>query len=166
MKIKIQKKLGFSIVEIMAVILVVSVGMISMMGLINQSIRVQRLNKHTLIAYQLAQEGIELVRVIRDDNWFSENPDDFTVALNEGSYCIDIDNINLNNPQNSPCSLYFDNNDFYVHSSSENSSPYSRLVTISEHEEDHAMKVEVEISWKDAGRDLQYNVETKLYDWY
>ncbi len=168
-----KKKLGFSIIEIMAVVFIITIGMVGMMNLIGQSIRVQRLNEHTLIAYQLAQEGIELVRVIRDNNWLNEESEDFLDALNPGSYCIDYINVELGDDIEYPCRLYLNNNDFYVHDSSDNTeTSYSRLITIGEYlkegseEEGYAVEVEVKITWEDVGGTLEYIAETRLYDWY
>jgi type II secretory pathway pseudopilin PulG len=170
MKIKIKKKSAFSIIEIMAVVFIVTIGMIGMMNLIGQSIRVQRLNEHTLIAYQLAQEGIELVRVIRDDNWLTEE-NDFINAVNPGTYCLDFLNINLEGPNSSPCLLYLNVNNFYVHQSSGNTeTPYSRLITIEEYEGETennvAVNVTVKITWEDVSGTFEYEAETRLYDWY
>ncbi|HPY99681.1 MAG TPA: hypothetical protein PK009_02590, partial [bacterium] len=53
---------AFSIIEIMAVLLIVSLAMIGVANLAVQSIQAQTINRGSIIAYQLAQEGIEIVR--------------------------------------------------------------------------------------------------------
>ncbi len=163
-------KSAFSIVEIMAVIFIIAMGMVGMMNLIGQSIRVQRLNEHTLIAYQLAQEGIELVRVIRDDSWLDIEEDLFLDILEPGSYCLDFTDIFLNTSDN-PCRLYLNANNFYVHSSVAGAeTPYSRLITITEYtgesEPGVAVNVTVKITWEDVGGTLEYEAETRLYNWF
>lgn len=165
-----KKKKAFSIIEIMAVVFIITIGMVGMMNLIGQSIRVQRLNEHTLIAYQLAQEGIELVRLIRDNNWLAEESDDFISVMAPGNYCLDYFDVNLNSSAN-PCILYLNNNNFYVHESSNNiETPYSRLITIEEYdgevEDGVAVNVLVKISWDDVSGTFEYEAETRLYDWY
>ena len=161
------KKKAFSIIEIMAVVFIIAIGMIGMMNLIGQSIRVQRLNEHTLIAYQLAQEGIEIVRVVRDNNWLAEDSEDFINVMSPGSYCLDYLDINLN-PLSGACNLYLNSDNFYVRSGENNiETPYSRLITIENHEgQDHAVNVLVKISWDDVSGTFEYEAETKLYDWY
>ena len=171
-----KKKSAFSIIEIMAVLFIVTIGMVGMMNLISQSIRVQRLNKHTLVAYQLAQEGIELVRVIRDDNWLAEESSkvEFINAMNPGSYCIDYSNVELGENINDACRLYLNSNDFYVHDEGTDNieTPYSRLITIEKYEEEgseeenYAVAVTVKITWEDVSGILEYEAETRLYDWY
>ncbi len=168
MRLNLRKKSSaFSIIEIMAVVFIVAIGMIGMMNLIGQSIRVQRLNEHTLIAYQLAQEGIELVRVIRDNNWLSASPTSFSATLIPGSYCIDYSNVVLGENTASACDLYLNNNNFYIHQSADNiQTPYSRLIRIEEHEANYAVNVIVKIIWEDVSGDFEYEVETRLYDWH
>jgi type II secretory pathway pseudopilin PulG len=163
-----KKTKGFSIVEIMAVIFIVTVGMVGMLTLIYQSIKVQRLNKHTLIAYQLAQEGVELLRVIRDDNWFSGLNDPFDAILPTGSYCLAYDDINLSISAEA-CPLYIDNLGFYNHNPSGAPTPYSRLITLSPiaDYEEVGVLVEIDIFWSEVGGSLfNYKVETNLYNWY
>ena len=172
MKIKlIQKKSAFSIIEIMAVVFIITIGMVGMMNLIGQSIRVQRLNEHTLIAYQLAQEGIELVRLIRDDNWLAIGGGvEFINVMVPGNYCLDYSNINLNSSTTgAPCRLYLNPSNFYVHDEGTDNieTPYSRLITIEKYEEeDYAVNVKVKITWEDVSGTLEYEAETRLYDWY
>lgn len=169
MKFNIKKNIpAFSIIEIMAVVFIIAIGMVGMMNLIGQSIRVQRLNEHTLIAYQLAQEGIELVRVIRDDNWLAEDSDVFLNVMEPGDYCLDYLDTVLN-PFLGSCNLYLDsNNNFYVREDSNNTqTPYSRLISIEQYDDkEYAVNVKVKISWDDVSGTFEYEAETRLYDWY
>lgn len=159
--------IGFSIVEIMAVVFIVTIGMVGMLTLIYQSIKVQRLNRHTLIAYQLAQEGVELVRKIRDDNWLGVN-NPFSDVLSAGSYCLAYDDIVLRSTSQA-CPLYINDFGFYSNNNLGKLTPYSRLITLTEIEnyEEVGVLIEVDVFWTDLGGSLfNYRVETKLYDWY
>jgi len=49
---------AFSIIEIMAVLLIVSLGIIGVSHLAVQSMQAQTINRGSIIGYQLAQEGI------------------------------------------------------------------------------------------------------------
>ncbi len=162
-----KKYLGFSIIEIMAVVFIVTIGMVGMMTLIYQSIKIQRFNRHTLIAYQLAQEGIELVRVVRDSNWIPAPEEDFDDLLPYGSYCLDYENVLLTAVAE-PCPLYI-NNDFYSHNSIGELSLYKRQIIISpiaDINNNQGVRVVSEISWEDAGgSEFSYQAETKLYNW-
>ncbi len=61
--------------------------MIGVLSLIEQNIKSQSLNKNTLIAYQLAQEGVELIRQVRDTNWRTERNWNENLAV--GNYYMD-----------------------------------------------------------------------------
>lgn len=64
----IETKKGFSIMEVMLSIFLLSVGMIAIITLMANSIKNNANNRNSIIATQLAQEGIELVRNKRDLN--------------------------------------------------------------------------------------------------
>lgn len=78
--------LGFSLVEIMVVTSVITVGFVAVLSLIRKAIMVYYNNQNYLAAATISQQGLELVRYIRDDNWIvgvpaftnisSENPQD------------------------------------------------------------------------------------------
>ncbi|MCX6795111.1 MAG: prepilin-type N-terminal cleavage/methylation domain-containing protein, partial [Candidatus Falkowbacteria bacterium] len=67
-----QQNSGFSLIEIMVIISIVLVGMIGVLSLLVQNIQAQSINKNRFIAYQLAQEGIEVTRALRDN--YAVNP--------------------------------------------------------------------------------------------
>ncbi|MCX6798231.1 MAG: prepilin-type N-terminal cleavage/methylation domain-containing protein, partial [Candidatus Falkowbacteria bacterium] len=78
---------GFSLLEIMAILFIIAVGMVGMLSLIVQNIQTERVNRGNLIACQLAQEGIELIRQVRDNNW--RNDDRWLTYLDDGDYLMD-----------------------------------------------------------------------------
>ena len=82
-----QAKAGFSLVEIMTVLFVVALGLVGVLSLMVQNIQSQNVNKGALIAYQLSQEGIELVRRTRDSNWQAGRA--WNVNLAPGHYIVD-----------------------------------------------------------------------------
>jgi prepilin-type N-terminal cleavage/methylation domain-containing protein len=72
----IKNKKAFTLLEIIIVIYIISLGLVGVMSLFLQTIKVQNINKNKLIASQLAQEGIETIRNIRDENWILGSPYD------------------------------------------------------------------------------------------
>jgi prepilin-type N-terminal cleavage/methylation domain-containing protein len=68
-----RKNKGFTLLELMIAITVLSVGIVGVFGLIQNTLRSAEDLKSRLIASYLAQEGIELVRNIRDNNWAQGN---------------------------------------------------------------------------------------------
>lgn len=67
---KINKK-GQGILEVMTAIYVFIIALVSIMNLVVFNIQINDLNADFLVASNLAREGIEAVRSIRDSNWES-----------------------------------------------------------------------------------------------
>jgi len=63
---------GFTILEVMVAIFVITVGVISVFNVVQNVTMFSRVNSSRLTATYLAQEGIELVRNQRDTNWLLE----------------------------------------------------------------------------------------------
>ncbi len=64
-----QNQKGVTLLELMITIFVLSVGIVGIFGLIQNTLQSASLVKSRLTAAYFAQEGIELVRNIRDTNW-------------------------------------------------------------------------------------------------
>ncbi len=161
---------AFSIVEIMAVILIVSLGLVGTVNLAVQNIQAQTVNNNNLIAYQLAQEGLELAREIRDTNWIQGNG--WMDSLYSGRYCVDYRNLT---PESitavNDCPLYLDANNRYYsaimigESSDSSLSKFSRMLEIETATSSASVKAIV--SWSGRNNSVQsYTAETQLYDWY
>ena len=63
---------GFTFIEVMVVVLVISIGIIGAMDLMTRTFIFARFVSSKLVAAYLAQEGIEIVRSIRDTNWIKQ----------------------------------------------------------------------------------------------
>jgi len=160
-------KPGFSLVEIITVLFIVSLGLVGILGLIVQNIQSQNYNKSNLIAYQLAQEGIELIRKVRDSNWREGLA--YNDKLAPGEYYMDYEDASPDSYISSlPGQLALRQNaaNFYVHdTAAATSTPFSRLITI-QTIDDHSSRINSRISWAEHNRDYTYDLETILYDWY
>lgn len=80
---------AFSLVEIMVVVSMITVGFVGIIGLVQKAIMLYYNNKNVLIANNLAQEGLELVRFVRDDNWMT--PATFPIANNYFARSVSVD---------------------------------------------------------------------------
>ncbi len=60
---------GFSLIETLISVFLITVGLLATVALISKSMMESMDSRNQLIAGELAQEGIELVRNIRDNNW-------------------------------------------------------------------------------------------------
>lgn len=61
---------GFSLLEVIFSIAIITVGIISILTLFNYNLKAEINNKNKLIAIYLAQESIEIARQQRDNVWF------------------------------------------------------------------------------------------------
>ncbi len=164
MKDNFSKK-GFTLVEVIVILFIMSLGLIGILGLIVQNIQSQSYNKSNLIAYQLAQEGIELIRKVRDSNWRESLPYDDKLAA--GQYFMDYEDAapQAYNPV-MPEQLVLNKNaaNFYTHDLAATTTPFSRLITI-QAIDDHSFRVNSSIFWGEHGRNYVYDLETVLYNW-
>lgn len=160
---------GFTILEMIVVIFIISLAMIGVMSLVGQNIQAQYINKNDLIASQLAQEGLEIVRSVRDSNWKNNYPWD--TNLDNGSYvwdyrgAIDMSNRLITDPQ---AKLYLrtgaPDNGFYWSGGSGIATNFSRIVTIN-NKTSTSTVVSCLVQWKEKGKTHNYKAETALYDW-
>lgn len=124
---KISKKQGFSLVEVLFSLMVLSVGVASIAVLMTSNIKNSINAKNKIVASELAQEGIELMRNLKD------NKSPIMEDLVAGTYSnrrIDkdssvADDINGNDKQ-----LYL-NNSFYTHNASGIPTKFHRSISFS-----------------------------------
>ncbi len=134
---------GFTLIELVITIAVFTIGIIAAFGLSLSNVNNARENSDRVVASNLAREGIELVRNIRDSNWLKVDANevcsgdpcvwDSGILKNEFArvdynvlssgealaICNGSGNITtcLNSCHNGGCRLYIDNiNGFYTHS--------------------------------------------------
>ncbi len=60
---------GFSLVEVLLAIFILSFGLMAAISLVTSSVRQNYGNRDVIVAAGLAQEGVELVRNVRDNNF-------------------------------------------------------------------------------------------------
>ncbi len=125
MKIRIKSRQykGFSFIESILSVFILSVGIIAVLELMTSSINVSLEAKNYHMAVSLAQEGVELVRNVRDNNWTGFS------SLSHGNNCrIDM-NTNISCSDTS-FRLYLDNQGFYTHTSSSKPTRFYRKVIL------------------------------------
>ena len=83
------KKNGFTLLEMMVVIFVVTVGLIAVFSVIQRTVMLTTISVDRLIrAAYLAQEGLELVRNKRDSNWLELGSGDWAMGLPSGTESV------------------------------------------------------------------------------
>lgn len=66
-----KKQSGFSLVEVLVVAGIIALAFMGVLGLIRRSITLSYANQNYLSGNLLAQEGLELARYVRDQNWLT-----------------------------------------------------------------------------------------------
>lgn len=154
---------GFTLMEVIIAIGVVTTALAVSIALISFSISGIRIGKSKIIAAGLTQEGIEIVRNIRDSNWLSykRSPGNWRDDLGVGDYRVQYDKLTLLSFSNTP--LKIDTSGVYQYDNGSNT-PFYRKITI-EHIGNNQIKVLAEITWKEKGRSYSIKAEDRLYNW-
>ena len=172
---------GFTLLEVMMAVFVVTVGIIGIFTVI-QNLSIQSsYSSNRLIAIYLAQEGMEIIRNVRDTNWLEQqsNPENpweegltgCSVGCEVDYLCTTVEDPSITNPNGHLClALYsgsllkIDVNGFYNYSSGTDTK-FKRKITITEESTDN-LKVEVLVNWQERGKNYEFKIMEKLYKWH
>ncbi len=116
--------------------------------------------KNNLVAANLAQEGIEVVRSLRDTNWF--NGASFNNGLSDGVYRIEwSSNSLISLGSNPPLKL---DNGLYNYSTGADTI-FKRTITLTRVNPSE-LKVVSDVTWLERGnRARDVNIESHLFNW-
>lgn len=166
-KLKFSK--GFTFLETIVAIFVVSVALVGGLGALTTILKSSHFSYNKLIASYLAQEGIEMVRNVRDTNWLENrysSATDWDKGLNGCSSGCQIDYRKFGSED--PVFQSFDNsklkidsNGFYQYDSGSDTM-FSRKITITPQGQD-ILIVKAEVFWKEGGKDHSVSFQSKLY---
>lgn len=164
---KVKFSTGFTLIEVIISIFVITIAVVGIYNLLPVVINLGAISVDKFIASQLASEGIELTRNIRDGNWLSGS--DWASGLtgcSQTSPCeIDYNDTGL--AVNDRFLKFKSDNGFYNYEEGTNTK-YKRKITITQLT-DH-LNVRVVVSW--FGRtsvfqkgDNSFEAQDNLYDW-
>ncbi len=174
---------SFTLLEVILAITVLTIAVGGIFTLVSQTIASVSATQSRLIASYFVQEGIEIVKNIRDTNWLKFQPWD--QGLEEGNWEGDYQTgAPPDCPSLAPCffpcqyeSLHFlgiDNDGFYGYNYlPENKTIFKRKITISDGEdlddppdgEIDRLKISVEVFWKERGEIHSIMAQEYLYNW-
>jgi hypothetical protein len=126
-----------------------------------KNIQLENMNKNGLIASQLAQEGLELVRNKRDSNWLT-GADWFNDLIGDGTYGLDAFSNIINYSSIDEAVLRINSEGVYNHSDGDDTK-FKRLITASNNSDN--ISVSCLVQWSERGKDYQYQADTILYNW-
>jgi prepilin-type N-terminal cleavage/methylation domain-containing protein len=157
---KLKTKKGFTLAELLITIFVFTVGILGVYLFVQRLIATANYASLRFTAAYLAQEGIEIVRNIRDTNWLEGNAWDEGLA--EGNnYGVQY-NIEGLLADYGDIPLQLDANGFYSYNGIQET-PFKRKVNITKIN-DYTLKIVVEVSWSDQFSPIV--VQENLYKWH
>lgn len=165
MKVIIKNKKGFSFMEVMVSVFVLSIGITAIVALMAGNIKNSIESRDSIIASELAQEGDEIVRNIRDNN-FLANPTTPFLNLNNGTYRVSYDA----GIENGSYQLNY-NNGFYTYSGGA-ATKFYRKIDIADYGGTIGKDVKSTVWWGGSNVPASCNASTKciyiediLTDW-
>lgn len=155
---------GFTLIEVIISVLLISMVSVGAMFAITLSLNSAARIQNDLIAANLAQEGLEIVRGIRDRDWHLGNG--FGASLANGTYLVDWNSQSL--IAFSDIFLKKDSNGFYNYTSGQDTI-FKRKIVVENSGQNPATieKVaKVEISWQGKGGISKIiQAESRLFNW-
>ncbi len=157
------KDAGFTLIEVIISVLIISVVVTGALYAISLGLNSAVRAKNNLIAANLAQEGLEVVRGIRDRDWHLGNS--FGTSLPNGSYLVEARDQTLN-----PFAENFlkkDSNGFYNYTSGSDTI-FKRKIIIENSGQNPATierVVKTEVSWQEKSGLKTIQAEFRLFNW-
>ena len=161
--IYIKNKKGFSIIEVLAAVFIISLGLVSVLTLAEKNIQNQYINRNNIIASMLAQEGLELVRAKRDSNWLaganwkSGISGIFRADYNDSSFSA------VAAGDNSNTLLKINGNGYYDHGGV-TATDFYRWIEVTDSTDDY-IELSCTVRFKKNNINYDYVASTVLYGW-
>lgn len=158
-----QNRKGFTLIEILVAVFIISVGLVGISNIISQIAVYNHDLSHRLVATYLVQEGLEIVRNIRDANWLNtaNGEEDWNNGINDDTcYEADFEDTSLQTPPTYQALKIADG--FYKYAGTV-STPYIRIICIDNQDGETSFRVTVTVQWAN-GKEIE--VSENLYNWY
>jgi len=158
-----RSKFGFSLLEVIIAIFILVMGLSAIMALIAQSMKSSSISSSRLIAANLAQEGIEVVRNIRDINYDDDSGwRNWYDSLVSGDYIVQYNDDYLQSFSDSFLN-YNSSSGLYSYNSG-TPSVFKRKITLSGISSIKA-SVTCVVTWTENNQLHSITMEEQLWDW-
>ncbi len=164
---------GFTLLEVIIAVFIISVGVGGVAKLMPSLIAGASLNQSRLTAAYLAQEGMEIVRNIRDTNWLEAHYIDGSIEWDDGlANCsvgceVDYSSVAQLSPlliaYGSGRYLNIDSVGLYSYGAG-TQTKFKRKITVQVAGD--ILTININVHWDDRGKSYDFPVEEKLYRWY
>lgn len=151
---------GFTLIEALVSLVVLTIALGPALVLSSNISSTASVIQNNLVAANLSQEGLEVIRALRDANWY--NGLSFDTGLPDGIYRIDWNSNDLISlGANPPLKI---NNGLYNYSSGTDTI-FKRIITITKINSEE-LRIMSEVSWIERGeRARSVKAESHLFDW-
>lgn len=185
------KKSGESLIEVLIAVVILMIFLVSILNMMNQSISLNENIRMRVMAINLAREGIEGVRSIRDTNWlrfsgnmrenwlcYATDADDCTNGTDNiivaGEYIVDFKDGRFTLKKTKENQLYLDSNtQMFTHKADGNApTPFKREIKLSlenipcPENCPQKLKVVSMVSWDENDESKKVTLEAHLYDYF
>lgn len=151
---------GFTLVETLVSLVILTSALIPIMNLSEGATRASAIIQDNLIASGLVQEGIEVVRAIRDTNWFNTRA--FDSGLSDGVYQVEWNSTTLLSIAGNPVLRL--NNGQYTYSGG-TPTKFIRTITITKINNGE-LRVTSQVTWPDRSSGTRsVSAEDHLFNW-
>lgn len=151
---------GFTLIETMVAVSIITIGLISALALITSSLFYVSNIQDRLAAANLTAEGLEVVRNIRDNNWLQSLS--WNNGLANGDYQVSYNSIALLPYSGNP--LLFDSGSGIYSYASGSATPYVRKISIS-NLSSYEIRVVSTVTWQKRGVTYNNSAEGHLFNW-
>lgn len=151
---------GFTLVEALVALVILTMALGPILFSADMALNISNSIRNNLIAANLSQEGLEVVRAIRDANWFNDRA--FDSGLSDGVWRVEWNSDSLlPRDDNTPLKI---NNGVYSYSPLGTNTIFKRTITITKVNAGE-LKIVCEVSWKDRNINKSVSAESHLFDW-
>src|SRR3989344_6927293 len=164
---KMENVAGFNLGETLTALFILSLGILAALAMITASLNSAIVVQDNLTASNLVQEGVEVVRNMRDRDWLAGNSFGAFLASagGNGDYRVQWNSTNLLSDLGNPVLLQDTTSGLYSYDSG-NSTKFKRRLTITKLANNIEIKIISTVSWNNRGVSKQVSAEEHLFDWY
>ncbi|GMX58986.1 MAG: hypothetical protein MCSN_6410 [Candidatus Microsyncoccus archaeolyticus] len=153
----IMNKKGFTLIEMVVSVFMITIAVVGIVQLTTKYIQTTKFEKESYTAALLGQEGIEIIKNIRDTNWV-EGAATWNDGLStDGDYEADYNDSSLSS-YDSTHYLYVDGSGYYNYSSG-TKTIYRRKITLANSSD--KVSITVTMYW----RTNELSVKQDIYNW-